>query len=66
MELNIRSVLKAPNDPQEFVPEILQEPGEPLGPFVPPIPPLEDTYNANYNGVVDLRQPISITDTLLV
>ena len=27
VELNIRSVLKAPNDPQYFVPEILQDTG---------------------------------------
>ena len=40
VELNTRSVLKAPNDPQYFDPEILQEPGEPLGPPVPPTPPL--------------------------
>ena len=37
LELNIGSVLKAPNDPQDFVPEIIQEPGEPLGPPVPPM-----------------------------
>ena len=45
VELNIRSVLKAPIDPQDFVPEIRQEPGEPLGPPIKPMPDLlpEDT-----------------------
>ena len=37
VELNIRSFLKSPNNPQYFVPEIIQEPGEPL---VPPVPPM--------------------------
>ena len=64
VELNIRSVLKAPNNPQDFVPEILQEPGEPLGPPVPPMSPLEGTDNADDNSVVDLCQPISIPDTI--
>ena len=40
VELNTRSFLKALNDPQDFVTEILQEPGEPLGPPVTPMPPL--------------------------
>ena len=64
VELNIRSVLKAPNDPQDFVPEIIQDPGETLGPPVPPIPPLEDIDNAYDNSVVDICQPISIPDTI--
>ena len=64
VELNTKSVLKAPNDPQDFVPEIIQDPGELLGPPVPPMPPLEDKYNADDNSVVDLSQPISITDTI--
>ena len=64
VELNIRSVLKAPNGPQDFVPEILQDPGEPLGPPVLHIPPLEDIDNADDNIVVDLRHPISIPDTI--
>ena len=40
LELNIRSFLKAPSDPQDFVPEIHQEPGEPLGPPIKPMPAL--------------------------
>ena len=64
MELNIRSVLKAPNDPQYFVPEILQEPGEPLGPPVPPMPPLEGTDNEGGNSVVGICQTISIPDII--
>ena len=36
VELNIRSVLKELRDPQDFVPEIRQEPGEPLAPPIPP------------------------------
>ena len=64
VELNTRSVLKAPNDPQDFVPEILQEPGEPLGPPVPPMPPLEDTDKADDNSAIDIPQPISIPDTI--
>ena len=64
VELKIRSVLKAPNNPQDFVPEIIQDPGETLGPPVPPIPPLEDIDNAYDNSVVDICQPISIPDTI--
>ena len=67
VELNIRSVLKAPNNPQYFVPEILHEPGEPLGPPIKPMPALplpEDTDNADGNSVVDLRQPIPIVDAI--
>ena len=56
--------MNAPNDPQNFVPEILQEPGKPLSPPVPHMPPLEVTYNAYDNSVVDLRHPIYITDTI--
>ena len=64
VELHIRSVLKAPTDPQGFVPEILQEPGEPLGPHVPPMIPMEDTDNSDDNSVVDICQTISIPDTI--
>ena len=63
-DLNIRSVLKAPNDPQAFLPGILQDPGEQLGPLVTPMPPLEGTDNSDDNIVVDLSQPISIPDNI--
>ena len=49
-------ILKAPHDPQDFVPETLQKSGEPMCPPILPMPPLED--------VVDLRQPIYIPDTV--
>ena len=67
VELNNKSVLKAPNDPQDFVPEIIQDPGEPLGPPIKPMPDLplpEDTDNADGNSVVDLNQPIPILDAI--
>ena len=64
VQLNIRSVLKALNDTQYFVPDILQYAGETLGPTVPPIPTPEVTDNADDNSVVDLCQPISIPDTI--
>ena len=56
--------MKAPNDPQDFVPEIIQDPGEPLGPPVLHIPPLEDTYNVDNNILVDLHQPVPIPDNI--
>ena len=63
-ELNNRSVLKAPNDTQDFVPDILQDPGEPLGLPLPTIPLLEGTDNKDDNSMFDLRQTISIPDTI--
>ena len=64
MDLNIRSVLNTPNDPQDFVLDILQDPGEPLGLPLPPIPLLEGTDNKDDNSMFDLRQTISIPDTI--
>ena len=64
VELNIISVLKALNNPQYLVPEITQEPGEPLVHPVPPITPPKDTDNADDNIVVDLHQKSSIPDTI--
>ena len=58
VELNIQSVLKAPSDPQYFVPDIRQEPGETLGPHIKPMPDLplmEGTDNTYGNSMVNLR-----------
>ena len=47
VELNVRSVLEEAPDPQDFVPEIRQEPGEPIAPPVDQINQPEDRNNVN-------------------
>ena len=58
---------EGPNRSSDFVLEIRQDPGEPLGPPIKPMPDLplpEDTDNADGNSVVDIRQPIPIVDDI--
>ena len=67
VEMNILSVLKAPSNPQDIVPEIRQELGEPLGPPMPPVlsesPPV-DPDNTDDNSAVDLNQPNPILEAI--
>ena len=51
VELNIRSVLKEARDPQDSVPKIRQEPGEPLAAQIPP--PTQPEDPSDDESVVD-------------
>ena len=62
VELNIQSVLKEARDPQDSVPEIRQEPGEPLATQIPPPTHPEDTNDDE--SVVNLLPNLPIPDNI--
>jgi len=64
VELNIRSVLKEVRDPRDFVPEIRQEPGEPLAAQIPPPTQPEDANGDE--SVVNLLPNLPIPDTITI
>ena len=64
VELNIRSVLKEVRDPQDYVPEIRQEPGEPLAAQIPPRTQLEDANDDE--SVVNLLPNLPIPDIITI
>ena len=64
VELNIRSVLKEARDPQDSVPEIRQEPGEPLAAQIPPPTQLEDANDDE--SVINLLPNLPIPDNIAV
>ena len=64
VELNIRSVLKEVRDPQDSVPEIRQEPGEPLAAQIPPRTQLEDANDDE--SVVNLLPNLPIPDIITI
>jgi len=64
VELNIRSVLKEVRDPRDFVPEIRQEPGEPLAAQIPPPTQPEDANDDE--SVVNLLPNLPIPDIITI